>query len=82
VVLHYYLCSCGESHLLFSLCVGDRCNMASNDEDHDRSRRPGADDRSWSGTGRVLGGQTIGRSGDTMCDLYHAHVDDERGFLG
>jgi hypothetical protein len=32
-------------------------------------------------TGRVLGGQTIERSGDTMCDLHRARGDEERGFL-
>jgi hypothetical protein len=33
-------------------------------------------------TGRVLGGQTIGRSGDVVCDLYRARGDEEREFLG
>jgi hypothetical protein len=33
-------------------------------------------------TGRVLGGWTIGRSGDIVCGLYHAHEDEKRGFLG
>jgi hypothetical protein len=33
-------------------------------------------------TGRILDGRTIGRSGDTVCGLYHAHGDDEREFLG
>jgi hypothetical protein len=28
--------------------------------------------------GRVLGGRTIGRSGDVVCDLHHAHGDEER----
>jgi hypothetical protein len=32
--------------------------------------------------GRVLGGQTIGRSGDAMCSLHCACGDEERGFLG
>jgi hypothetical protein len=32
-------------------------------------------------TGRVLGGQTIERSGDAMCDLHRARGDEERGFL-
>jgi hypothetical protein len=55
--------------------------MVSSDEDHSRSRRPGAED--WdSRTGRVLGGRTIGRSRDTVCGLYHAQGDEERGFLG
>jgi hypothetical protein len=33
-------------------------------------------------TGQALGGQTIGRSGDTVCGLHRAHIDKERGFLG
>jgi hypothetical protein len=33
-------------------------------------------------TGRVLGGRTIGRSGDTVCGLYHAHEDEKRQFVG
>jgi hypothetical protein len=33
-------------------------------------------------TGRVLGGRTIERSGDAVCGLHRARVDEERGFLG
>jgi hypothetical protein len=33
-------------------------------------------------TGRVLGGRTIGRSGDAVCGLHRAHGDEEREFLG
>jgi hypothetical protein len=33
-------------------------------------------------TGRVLGSQTIKRSGDAVCDLHRARGDKERGFLG
>jgi hypothetical protein len=33
-------------------------------------------------TGRVLGGRTIERSGDTVCGLHRAREDEERGFLG
>jgi hypothetical protein len=33
-------------------------------------------------TGRVLDGQVVERSGDTMCGLYHARGDKEGGFLG
>jgi hypothetical protein len=33
-------------------------------------------------TGRVLGGQTIGRSDDAVCDLHRALSDEEHGFLG
>jgi hypothetical protein len=38
----------GESCLLISWCAGGRCGMACSDEDHDRSRRPNAEDRGWS----------------------------------
>jgi hypothetical protein len=33
-------------------------------------------------TGRVLGGPTIERSGDTVCGLHRAHGDEKRGLLG
>jgi hypothetical protein len=33
-------------------------------------------------TGWILGGQTIGRSGDAVCDLHHARGDEESEFLG
>jgi hypothetical protein len=56
--------------------------MAGIDEDCGRSSRPGIDDRGWSSTGQVLGGRTIGRSGDTMCDLHRTHGNKERGFFG
>jgi hypothetical protein len=73
---------CGELCLLVSWCVGDRCDMVGNDEDHDSSSRPGAEDRRWPSTSRVLSGQTIGRSGDIVCGLYHAQGDKGREFLG
>jgi hypothetical protein len=73
---------CGESHLLVSWCVDDRCDMAGSDKDWDRSRRHGAEDQGWSSTCRVLSGWMIGRSGDTVCSLYHPQWDEERGFLG
>jgi hypothetical protein len=34
------------------------------------------------GTGRVLSGRTIERSGDTVCGLHRARGDEEREFLG
>jgi hypothetical protein len=46
--------------------------MADSNEDLGRSRKPDVEDQRWSSTGRVLGGWTIGRSGDTVCGLYHA----------
>jgi hypothetical protein len=83
VVLRYYLYlgSCGELHLLVSCCVGDRCDMTSSDEDLGSSRRSGAEDRGWPSTSQVLGGQTIGKSGDIVCGLYNAQGDDKHGFL-
>jgi hypothetical protein len=33
-------------------------------------------------TGRVLSGQTIGRSDDIVCDLHRARGDEECRFLG
>jgi hypothetical protein len=73
---------CGESRLLVSWRVGNRCDMACIDEDLGRSRRPVAKDRRWLSIGRVLGGQTIGRSGDTVCGLYDTQGDEKRRFLG
>jgi hypothetical protein len=79
---YLYLGSCGESRLLISLCVWDRCDMADNDDDLGRSRRHGADDWGWSSTHRVLGGRTIGRSGNIVWGLYREQGDEERMFLG
>jgi hypothetical protein len=39
--------SFGESRLLVSYCACDRCGMAGSDEDHGRSKRPGAEDKGW-----------------------------------
>jgi hypothetical protein len=80
--LRYYLYSCGESRLLVSWSVGDRCDMVGSGEDLGRSRRPGAKNQGWSSTGQVLGDRMIGRLGDAVCGLYLAHGDEERGFLG
>jgi hypothetical protein len=76
------ICLCGESRLLVSWGVGDRCDMAGSDEDRGCCRRPGAEDRWWSSTGWLPGGQTIERSGDTVCSMHCAHVDKEHEFLG
>jgi hypothetical protein len=35
----------GESCLLVSWCAGGRCDMACSDENRDKSRRPGVEDR-------------------------------------
>jgi hypothetical protein len=50
--------------------------MMGSDEDHGRSRRPGAEDRGWLSTDRVLGGRTIERLGDAVCGLHRAQGDD------
>jgi hypothetical protein len=55
--------------------------MAGSNENRGKSRRPGAEDRGWSSTGRVLAGQVIGRSREVVCGLYDAQGDEERGFL-
>jgi hypothetical protein len=55
--------------------------MVGSNEDQSRSRRLGADDRGWSSTGQVLGGQMIERSVDAMCGLHYTQGDDEHGFL-
>jgi hypothetical protein len=44
--------------------------------DRGRSRRFGVEDRGYSGTSRVLGGQTIRRSGDVMCDPHRTRGGD------
>jgi hypothetical protein len=44
----FYLVSFGESRLLVSWCAGGRCGIVCSDEDHGRSRRPGAENRGWS----------------------------------
>jgi hypothetical protein len=54
---------------------------AGNDEDGGMSRRPGAEDRGWSSTGQVLGGQTIERSSDAVCSVHSAQGYEECGFL-
>jgi hypothetical protein len=46
--------------------------MAGSDEDRDRSRRLGAEDRGWSSTGWILSGRMIERSGEAMCGMHHA----------
>jgi hypothetical protein len=68
----YPICSCGESCLLVSWCVGDKCGMTGSDDDRDRSRRYGAEDQGWPSTSRVLGGRMIKRSDDVVCDLHRA----------
>jgi hypothetical protein len=78
----FILVLCGESCFLVSWCACSRCDMAGSDEDCGRSRRPSAEDCRWSSAGQVLGGRMIDRSVDTVSDMYHAHGDEERGFLG
>jgi hypothetical protein len=49
--------------------------MTDSDEDRGRSRRPGAEDRGWSGAGWVLSGRMVERSCDVVCGLHHAQGD-------
>jgi hypothetical protein len=44
----FFLISFEESCLLVPWCAGGRCGMAGSEEDHDRSRISGAEDRGWS----------------------------------
>jgi hypothetical protein len=55
--------------------------MTGIDEDRGRSRRLGAEDQGWASTSRVLGGRTIERSGDAMCDLHRTQGDESMSFL-
>jgi hypothetical protein len=66
--------SFGESCLLVSWCASGRCSMACSDEDHGRSRRPGAEDRDGR-TGRILGGRAVERSGGALCGLHLTRGD-------
>jgi hypothetical protein len=81
VLPHYLVILYEESCLLVSWCAGDRYGMTGSNEDHDRNRRPGVEDRGWSSTGRVLSDRMIRRSGDTVCGLHHAQGDEVREFL-
>jgi hypothetical protein len=52
----------GESRLLVSWCADGRCGMACSDEDHGRSRIPGAEGQRWShrSSTRWPGGLEVG----------------------
>jgi hypothetical protein len=82
VVLPLSLFLVRESRLLVLCCVGGRCGMAGSNEDHGRSRRPGAKDQGWSGIGQVLSGRTTERLGDAVNGLHRARGDKVREFLG
>jgi hypothetical protein len=58
--------------------------MTCSDEDHDRSRRPGVEDRPIGDgrTGRILGDRAIERSNGVVYGLHRVRGDDEREFLG
>jgi hypothetical protein len=56
--------------------------MVCSDVDHGRSSRSSVEDQEGSSTDQVLGGRTIERSGDAMCDLQRAQEVEERGFFG
>jgi hypothetical protein len=53
--------------------------MVDGDENRGMCKRLGAQDQRWSSTGRVLGGQTIERSGD---DVWGLHVHKETRSVG
>jgi hypothetical protein len=55
--------------------------MTCSDEDRDRSRRPGAEDRDGR-TYRVLGSRVVERSDVTVYGLHLVRGDYEREFLG
>jgi hypothetical protein len=46
--------------------------MMDSDDDRNRSKRLGAEDRRWSSTSQILGGRMIERSDDTLCGLHFA----------
>jgi hypothetical protein len=73
-VFSFIFVSFEESHLLVSWCAGGKCGKVCSDEDHGRSRRPGAKDQVWSHS-RVLGGQAVERSGGAVCGLHLACGD-------
>jgi hypothetical protein len=50
--------------------------MAGSNDDRGRSRRLGVEDQGWSSIGRILGGRTIERLGDTVCGLHRAQGDE------
>jgi hypothetical protein len=68
--------------LFIPLCVGDKCDMAANDKDHGRSRRPGVEDQGWSSTYQVLGAWTIEMSDNAVCGMHHAQGDEYRRLFG
>jgi hypothetical protein len=78
----FILISCGETCLLVSWCACGRSSMTGSDEDHSRSRRPGAEEWGWSSTCQLLGGRAIRRSSDIVCGLHHTHEDEEHEFIG
>jgi hypothetical protein len=56
--------------------------MVGSDEDLDRNRRSGVEDRGWSSTDQILDGQAIRRLGDSEYGMYHAKENEEHEFLG
>jgi hypothetical protein len=55
--------------------------MADNSESHDKSMRPGAEDREWLNIGWLLDGRMIERSDNVVCGLHCARGDEERMLL-
>jgi hypothetical protein len=47
VCFSFIFVSFGKSRLLVSWCAGGSCGMTCSDDDCEKSRRPGAEDREW-----------------------------------
>jgi hypothetical protein len=66
--------SFGESRFLVSWCAGGKCGMVCSDENRDRSRRPGAEDRGWSHrSGTPVAGRS--RGWVASCAVCTWHVE-------
>jgi hypothetical protein len=64
----------GESCLLVSWYVGDRCDMTDSDEDCGRSRRPSVEDRDGQAqAGYSVAGRSRGRV--MLCVVYTVHKE-------
>jgi hypothetical protein len=71
---------CGESRLLVSWCASGRCGMTGSDEDHGSSRKPSADDQSWSHMSSTWWPDD--REVGTLCAVCNVHMKmRSTGFL-
>jgi hypothetical protein len=73
--------SSGESCLLVSWCTDGRRGMMGSNENHDRSRRPGAENWGWSHSSDTQWPYDW-KVGATVCGLHRARGDKEHEFLG